>query len=68
MDYEIEWTEEAREDYRTVTSYLLDLYDFEIADRFTNTVANKMLLLEKTPYIGRKVMILNLLDSQRSIS
>lgn len=68
MDYEIEWKEEAREDYRTVTSYLLDLYDFEIADRFTNTVANKMLLLEKTPYIGRKVIILNLLDSQRSIS
>lgn len=55
MDYDIEWTEEAREDYRTVTSYLLDVYDFEVADRFTDTVANKMLLLEKTPYIGRKL-------------
>lgn len=55
MDYQIEWTEEAREDYRAVASHLLDHYDFKVADRFTDNVASKMLLLEKTPFIGRKL-------------
>lgn len=93
MDYEIEWTEDAREDYRAIASHLLDHYGFEVANRFTDTVAHKIGLLEKTPFIGRKleslpsirkfpaepytmiyylvaggrVIILNLLDTRRSI-
>lgn len=52
MDYEIVWTHEAREDYRSIASYLLDHFTFEVADRFTETVANKVILLEKNPLIG----------------
>lgn len=93
MDYEVAWTEEAREDYRIIVSYLLDRYDFKVADRFTDNIANKVSLLAATPFIGRKlenltsvrkfpaepytmiyylvtngkVIVLNLLDTRRSI-
>jgi plasmid stabilization system protein ParE len=36
MDYQVAWTEAAREDYRSIASHLLDHYDFEVADRFTD--------------------------------
>ncbi len=55
MDYQVEWTAEAKENYRTIASHLLDHYDFKAADRFTDTVADKMLLLEKAPFIGRRL-------------
>ena len=55
MDYQIVWSEDAQENYRAIATYLLDVYSFEVADRFTDTVANKVLLLEKTPFIGRRL-------------
>jgi len=55
MDYQVAWTEAAREDYRSIASHLLDHYDFKVADRFTDSVADKVRLLEKIPFIGRRL-------------
>ena len=64
MDYEIIWAVEAKENYRAAISYLLDEYSFEVADRFTDKVSDKLTLLKKTPFIGRR---LNILPSVRKL-
>lgn len=55
MDYQVIWSEDARENYCAIATYLLDVHSFNVADRFTDTVADKVLLLEKTPFIGRRL-------------
>lgn len=55
MDYQIAWTGEAKENYREIAIYLLDSYSLQVADRFTDTVAAKIQLLENTPFIGRRL-------------
>lgn len=48
MDYPIIWAEEAKENYRIITLYLLDTFGFAVANRFTNTINDKLRILEKT--------------------
>lgn len=55
MDYAIVWTEEAKENYRIIALYLLDAFGFTTADRFTDTINNKLRILEKMPFIGRQL-------------
>lgn len=51
MAYEIVWSDDAKEDYRDITYYLLDNYSFEVAERFTETLFEKVKLFEQNPRI-----------------
>lgn len=55
MDYELEWADEAKENYRRITSYLLDAYGFKTADQFTDSINEKVALLQKSPFMGRRL-------------
>ena len=55
MDYPIVWSEEAKENYRLIALYLLDAFGFTVADRFTDTINDKLRILEKMPFIGRQL-------------
>lgn len=55
MDYTVVWAEEAKENYRLIALYLLDAFGFSVADRFTDTVNDKLRILENMPFIGRKL-------------
>ncbi|RYF46912.1 MAG: type II toxin-antitoxin system RelE/ParE family toxin [Cytophagaceae bacterium] len=55
MDYAIVWTEDAQENYRKTAIYLLDIYGFDKADAFTDTINAKLRILEKSPFIGRRL-------------
>ncbi|GAB3738248.1 type II toxin-antitoxin system RelE/ParE family toxin [Spirosoma lituiforme] len=55
MDYAVVWAEAAKENYRNIALYLLDAFGFTIADRFTDTVNNKLRILETMPFIGRQL-------------
>ncbi|GAB4027590.1 hypothetical protein GCM10028773_59330 [Spirosoma koreense] len=59
MDYTIVWTDEAKENYRLIALYLLDAFGFTIADQFTNTINDKLHILETMPFIGRRLDGLN---------
>jgi addiction module RelE/StbE family toxin len=52
MAYQIIWSDDAKEDYRDITYYLLDNYSFEVAEKFTETLFDKVQLFEKNPRIG----------------
>lgn len=52
MAYEIIWSDDAKEDYRNITYYLLDNYSFEVAEKFTETLFDKVQLFERNPRIG----------------
>lgn len=55
MDYTIVWAEEAKENYRLTALYLLDAFGFAVADRFTDTINDKLRILGNMPFIGRKL-------------
>lgn len=55
MDYSIVWVEEAKESYRLTALYLLDAFGFAVADRFTDTINEKLRILENMPFIGRRM-------------
>lgn len=55
MDYTVVWSDDAKENYRTITLYLLDAFGFDTADRFTDSIAVKLRILEKMPLIGRRL-------------
>ena len=55
MDYAISWSEEAKENYRLIALYLLDTFGFSVADRFTDTINDKLRILESMPLIGRQL-------------
>jgi plasmid stabilization system protein ParE len=55
MDYTIVWSDAARENYRQIALYLLDAFGFAIADRFTDTINDKLRILETMPLIGRQL-------------
>jgi len=52
MAYEIIWSDDAKEDYRNIAYYLLDNHSFEVAEKFTETLFDKVKLFEKNPRIG----------------
>ena len=55
MDYTIAWSEEAKENYRRIALYLLDAFGFSVADQFTDTINDKLKILERMPFIGRRM-------------
>ena len=55
MDYTIAWSNEAKENYRVIALYLLDVFGFAVAARFTDTINNKLRILEAMPFIGRQL-------------
>lgn len=55
MDYTIVWSDEAKENYRLIALYLLDAFGFTVADRFTDTIDDKLRILEKMPFIRRRL-------------
>jgi len=55
MDYEIVWSDDEKGSYRHIAEYLLDVFGFAVADKFTDTIADKLKILEKMPLIGRRL-------------
>lgn len=55
MDYEVVWSDEGKENYRLIALYLLDAFGFVVADRFTDTINDKLRILETMPFIGRQL-------------
>ncbi len=55
MDYTIVWSDEAKENYRLIALYLLDAFGFTVAERFTDTIDDKLRILEKMPFIRRRL-------------
>ncbi len=55
MDFSIVWGDEAKENYRALALFLLDKFGFATANSFTDTIAEKLLILEHSPFIGRKL-------------
>lgn len=64
MAYEIIWSDDAKEDFRDITHYLLDNYSFEVAEKFIETLFDKVKLFENNPRIG---LASRLLSSLRKI-
>ncbi len=54
MALEIIWTDEAKEDYRDTVSYLLDAFDNDVAEIYTDKLFNALETLAQMPYIGRQ--------------
>lgn len=54
MAFKIEWTDNAKENIRDITSYLLDNWSFEVAERFTDNLIEQTIRLEKMPFLGKK--------------
>ena len=55
MDYTVVWSDEAKENYQLIALYLLDAFDFAVADRFTDTINDKLRILEQMPFVGRRL-------------
>ncbi len=55
MAHQIVWADEAKENYRAIVEYLVDTLPFDIADRFTDLIADKLRILEQMPFIGRRL-------------
>ena len=55
MAHQIVWADDAKANYRAITEYLLDAFSFEVADRFTDLIANKLRILEQMPFVGRRL-------------
>ena len=55
MAHQVVWTDDAKANYRAITEYLLDAFSFEVADRFTDLIADKLRILEQMPFIGRRL-------------
>ena len=49
MDNEIVWSDDTKENYRDIIYYLLDNYSFEVTERFTETLFDKVKLFEHNP-------------------
>jgi plasmid stabilization system protein ParE len=58
MAYTIAWGDDAKENYRAIAIYLLDEFGFDVADRFTDMVGDKLRILEHSPFIGRRLTAL----------
>lgn len=54
MAFEVAWTDEAKEDVRTTTFYLLDHFGDATADRFTDELAAALRRLEAMPHLGKR--------------
>lgn len=59
MAFQIDWTDEAREDVRATTSYLLDHFGETAADRFADRLAAALKRLEAMPSLGKRHSELN---------
>ncbi len=58
MDYTIVWSDDAKENYRSIAIYLLDEFGFIVADRFTDMMGEKLRILGHSPFIGRRLTAL----------
>jgi addiction module RelE/StbE family toxin len=54
MAFKIEWTDNAKEDIRDITSYLLNNWSFEVAEKFTDNLIEQTMRLEKMPFLGKE--------------
>jgi plasmid stabilization system protein ParE len=54
MAFKVEWTDNAKENIRDITSYLLDNWSFEIAEKFTDNLIEQTLRLERMPFLGKE--------------
>ncbi len=54
MAFKITWTNDAKENFRSITNYLLEEWNFEVADKFSDKLIEATLQLEKMPFLGKK--------------
>jgi plasmid stabilization system protein ParE len=55
MAHQIVWEDDAKENYRAIANYLLDTFPFDVAERFTDSIADKLRILEQMPFVGRRL-------------
>ena len=53
MAFKISWTDNAKENIKDITNYLLDDWNFEVAEKFTDNLIDQTLRLEKMPFLGK---------------
>ena len=54
MAFKISWTDNAKENIKDITNYLLDDWNFEVAEKFTDNLIEQTLRLEKMPFLGKE--------------
>ncbi len=52
MAYEIEWTENAKEDLKKIVEYIRDEWSLESAEKFVDKLDSWLELLIQSPYFG----------------
>ncbi|MGE5339943.1 MAG: type II toxin-antitoxin system RelE/ParE family toxin [Candidatus Omnitrophota bacterium] len=52
MAYEIEWTENAREDLKRIIEYIRDEWSINVAEKFIDKVDSILEIISDSPYIG----------------
>ena len=54
MAFKISWTNNATENIKDITNFLLDDWSFEVAEKFTDNIIEQTLRLEKMPFLGKE--------------
>jgi plasmid stabilization system protein ParE len=57
MAFKISWADNAKENIKDITNYLLDDLNFEIAEKFTNNlIIEQTFRLGKMPFLGKDIL------------
>jgi plasmid stabilization system protein ParE len=59
MAYQVVYSPNAQEDIRGILTYLLDEWNFEVSDNFSNFLINTIEMLSQQPYADRKHDFIN---------
>lgn len=59
MAYQVVYSPNAQEDIRRILLYLLDEWNFEVSDNFSNFLINTIEMLSQQPYAGRRHDLIN---------
>jgi plasmid stabilization system protein ParE len=54
MARQVVWTDDAKENIRAITNYLLEEWNFEVAENFSDKLIASTLQLETMPFLGKK--------------
>lgn len=59
MAYQVVYSPNAQEDIRRILLYLLDEWNFEVSDNFSNFLINTIEMLSQQPYAGGRHDLIN---------
>jgi plasmid stabilization system protein ParE len=56
MAFKISWTDNAKENIKDITNYLLDDWNFEVAEKFTDNLIEQTLRLKKCLLLEKNIL------------